>query len=140
MVVVMPDTAGQTIVDCVELDNCDVPTALEVDAALSGNGPPVVMATSNNPTQSSLPQMMFVLKAWAGYFLDRKMPYDEAFKMMELLMGTLPVQAHRDKALPLMEWAWAVCVREGSGVAKRRASQQTNMKFYFNGYRYSSSL
>eukprot|EP00972_Heterocapsa_arctica_P024892 3670315-Heterocapsa_arctica.AAC.1 len=40
-VVVMPDAAGQTMVDCVELDNCDVPTALEVDAALSGNGPPI---------------------------------------------------------------------------------------------------
>eukprot|EP00978_Attheya_sp_CCMP212_P039123 scaffold200567_cov68-Attheya_sp.AAC.1 len=66
MVVVMPDAAGQTMVDCVELDNCDVPTALEVDAALLGNGPLVVMAAPNNPTQSSLPRMMFVPKAWAG--------------------------------------------------------------------------
>eukprot|EP00978_Attheya_sp_CCMP212_P044114 scaffold300879_cov29-Attheya_sp.AAC.1 len=99
----MPDATGQTMVDCVELDNCDVPTPLEVDAALSGNGPPVVMAPPNNPTQSSLPRMMFVPKAWAGYFLDRKTPY-EAFKMMELFMETLPVHAQRDKALPLMEW------------------------------------
>eukprot|EP00978_Attheya_sp_CCMP212_P002926 scaffold6034_cov50-Attheya_sp.AAC.4 len=40
-----------------------------------------------------------------------------------LLMGTLPVQAQRDKALPLMEWVRAVCVREETGVAERRASQ-----------------
>eukprot|EP00978_Attheya_sp_CCMP212_P026578 scaffold87667_cov49-Attheya_sp.AAC.1 len=43
--------------------------------------------------------------------------------MMGLLMGTLPVHAQRDKALPLMEWVRAVCVREGAGVVERRASQ-----------------
>eukprot|EP00978_Attheya_sp_CCMP212_P040302 scaffold218473_cov46-Attheya_sp.AAC.1 len=42
---------------------------------------------------------------------------------MEALMATLPIQAQRNKALPLIEWTKAVCVREGPGAAERRVSQ-----------------
>eukprot|EP00978_Attheya_sp_CCMP212_P032198 scaffold124355_cov34-Attheya_sp.AAC.1 len=80
------------------------------------------MAATNAATQTTLPRMMFVPKVWAGYFLDRKTPY-QAFKTMEALMATLPIQAQRNKALPLIEWTKAVCVREGPGAAERRVSQ-----------------
>jgi hypothetical protein len=120
--VVMPDIPGHTMADCVELDDFDVPPVAAIDAAFAGNAPPVVMAVPAGATQSALPRMMFVPKAWAAYFLDRKTPY-QAFKLMESLMATLPVQAQRDKALPLMEWARAVCIREGGGIAERKASQ-----------------
>ena len=120
--VVMPETAGHTMVDCVELDDYDIPPVAAIEAAFTGNAPPAVIAVPPGATQTALPRMMFLPKAWAGYFLDRKTPY-QAFKVMEALMATLPIQAQRDKALPLMEWAKAVCIREGGGVVERKASQ-----------------
>eukprot|EP00978_Attheya_sp_CCMP212_P030052 scaffold109172_cov60-Attheya_sp.AAC.1 len=74
-IVLMPDSANNTMVDCVELGNWDVPSAADLDAAFAGNSPPVVMAAPNNATQSMLPRIIFVPKAWAAYFLDRKTPY-----------------------------------------------------------------
>jgi hypothetical protein len=120
--VVMPETNGHTMVDCVELDDYDVPPVAAIEAAFTGNAPPAVIEVPVGATRSALPRMMFISKAWAVYFLDRKTPY-QAFKAMEALMATLPIQAQRDKALPLMEWAKAVCIREGGGVDERRASQ-----------------
>eukprot|EP00978_Attheya_sp_CCMP212_P015317 scaffold39519_cov59-Attheya_sp.AAC.1 len=38
-------------------------------------------------------------------------------------MATLSVQSQKDKALPLLEWTKAVCVREGAGALARRSSQ-----------------
>jgi hypothetical protein len=80
------------------------------------------MAAMIAATQTTLPRMMFIPKVWAGFFLNRKAPY-QAFKTMEALMVTLPIQAQRDKALPLMDWTKVGCVREGPGAAKRRVSQ-----------------
>jgi hypothetical protein len=121
-IVVMPNTIGHTMVDCVEIHTWDAPTVAELDATFVGNTPPVVMAATNAATQTTLPRLMFVPKVWAGFFLDRKTPY-QAFKTMEALMATLPIQAQRDNALPLIEWTKAVCVREGPGAAERRVSQ-----------------
>jgi hypothetical protein len=106
-IVVMPTSAGNTMKDCVEIQNWAVPTNAELDA--------------NNATQTTLPKLMFIPKVWAGFFLDRKTPY-KAFKMMELLMGTLPIQAQRDKALLLLEWTKVICVRAGGGAVQRRSS------------------
>jgi hypothetical protein len=119
--VVMPTSAGNTMKDCVEIQNWAVPTGAELDTAFAGNTPPVVMAAPNNANQTTLPRIMFIPKVWAGFFLDRKTPY-EAFKVMEALMATLPVQEQRDRALPLMEWTKAICVRAGVGALQRRAS------------------
>jgi hypothetical protein len=121
-IVLMPDSVDNTMVDCVELGTVEVPSVAELDAAFTGNSPPVVMAAPNNATQTMLPRIIFVPKAWAVYFLDRKTPY-QAFKCMESLMATLPVQAQRDNALPLLEWTKAVCVRAGAGALARRSSQ-----------------
>jgi hypothetical protein len=81
----------------------------------------VVMEAPNNAAQTTLPRMMFIPKVWACFFLDRKTPY-EAFKVMESLMATLPVQDQRDKALPLIEWTKANCVHAGAVAVQRRST------------------
>ena len=37
--VVMPETAGHTMVDCVELDDYDIPPVVAIEAAFTGNAP-----------------------------------------------------------------------------------------------------
>eukprot|EP00978_Attheya_sp_CCMP212_P001599 scaffold3275_cov62-Attheya_sp.AAC.1 len=74
-IVVMPNTVGHTMIDCVEIKAWDAPPVAELDATFVGNTPSVVMAATNAATQTTLPRMMFIPKVWAGYFLDRKTPY-----------------------------------------------------------------
>jgi hypothetical protein len=120
--VVVPGTADEKLEDLLELADRLVPTTAQVEAALGGNAPPAVMPAPAGAAASVLARIMFIPKAWAGFFLDRKTPY-QAFKMMELLMATLPEQQQRDKVLPLMEWCRAACVRAGQGAGPRRKSQ-----------------
>eukprot|EP00978_Attheya_sp_CCMP212_P042714 scaffold265129_cov52-Attheya_sp.AAC.2 len=119
----VPDALGERLVDLLELEARRVPTAAQLEAAaFAGNTPPSVMPVPNGAAELVLAQLMFVPKAWAVYFMDRKTPF-QAFKMMEQLMATLPEQQQRDKALPLLEWCKAACIRAGAGVASRKNSQ-----------------
>jgi hypothetical protein len=120
--VVVPGTVDEKLQDLLELGDRLVPTTAQLEAALGVNAPPAVMVPPAGASASVLARLMFIPKAWAGYFLDRKTPY-QAYKMMELLMATLPEQQQRDKALPLMEWCMAACIRAGAGVGPRRKSQ-----------------
>eukprot|EP00978_Attheya_sp_CCMP212_P040303 scaffold218473_cov46-Attheya_sp.AAC.2 len=65
-IVVMPNTVGHTMIDCVEIKAWDAPPVAELDATFVGNTPPVVMAATNAATQTTLPRMMFVPKVWSG--------------------------------------------------------------------------
>jgi len=118
----VPDTPDQRLVDLLELGSRQVPTSAQLEAAFAGTTPPSVMSAPNGAAESVLARIMFVPKAWAMYFMDRKTPF-QAFKMMEQLTATLPEQQQRDKALPLLEWCKAACVRAGAGATARRNSQ-----------------
>jgi hypothetical protein len=120
--VVVPGTVDEKLEDLLELADRQVPTSAQLDAAFGGNSPHVVMPAPAGAAESVLARIMFLPKAWAGCFLDRKTPY-QAFKLMELLLATLPEQQQRDKALPLLEWCKAACVRAGAGAGPRKQSQ-----------------
>eukprot|EP00978_Attheya_sp_CCMP212_P008884 scaffold20899_cov40-Attheya_sp.AAC.1 len=118
----VPDALGERLVDLLELEARRVPTTAQLEAAFAGNTPPSVMPVPNGAAESVLARLMFVPRVWAVYFMDRKTPF-QAFKMMEQLTATLPEQQQRDKALTLVEWCKAACIRAGAGVASRKNSQ-----------------
>jgi hypothetical protein len=86
---VMPETAGHTMVDCVELDDYNIPPVSAIEAAFIGNAPLAVILVPAGATQMTLPRMMFLLKAWAPYFLNQKTLYQQGFKFIKALMATL---------------------------------------------------
>jgi hypothetical protein len=119
-----PTTAGdQGLVSAFALREIAVPTELELQnyftSAAAGNLMNPIAATAANTTRLS--RLCPIPHAWATYFLDSKSPF-EAWSTGTSLVATLGTADQRDRALPLLNWLRATCVKQGLAAGDRRFS------------------
>jgi hypothetical protein len=76
----------------------------------------LVAVTAANTVQLS--RLCPIPHAWAAYFLDSNGLFD-AWMMGCALQATLVTADDRDKALPLVNWLQATCVKIGLGAGDR---------------------
>lgn len=103
-------------------DQMQVPSAASVAAHYGTPSATELFAEPADAVAAALPHLMYIPKAWAMYFMDRKSP-KAAHGQMQALMATLETADQADDMEGLSLWCRAACLRVGNQASERRTGQ-----------------